>query len=217
MTQPTAIHPDPALLAAVEARSGQRVSACYQCRKCTNGCPLAFAMDVMPNQVMRMIQLGLEDELLRARTVWVCASCQTCTTRCPNDIDIAHVMDTLRQMCLQSGVPLAWEERRVVKFHRALVDSIYRHGRLFELGMVAQYKLSALDPLGDAKLGLKMLKRGKLRFRPAQIKDKKEVRALFPKKLSHNLAPSPPAPLPPTARRAEGEGSCETASQQRKD
>src|SRR3990172_4909871 len=94
----TIVQPASDFLVDVEARSGQKVSACYQCRKCTNGCPLAFAMDVMPNQVMRMAQLGLGEELLGCKTIWICASCQTCTTRCPNDIDIAHLMDSLRQM-----------------------------------------------------------------------------------------------------------------------
>ena len=179
MTQRPAIHPEPAFLAAVESHSGQKVSACYQCRKCTNGCPLAFAMDVMPNQAMRMIQLGLRDELLRAKTVWICASCQTCTTRCPNDIDIAHVMDALRQLGQEAHVPPGQE--KVLKFHQAVLDSIYRHGRLFELGMVVHYKLAARDPLGDARLGWEMLKKGKLRFRPAKIAAKDEVRAMFRK------------------------------------
>jgi heterodisulfide reductase subunit C len=80
MPDETAIRPDSTLLETVEARSGESVSRCYQCRKCTNGCPLVFAMDWMPNQVMRAIQLGLEKEILASQTIWVCASCQTCTT-----------------------------------------------------------------------------------------------------------------------------------------
>ena len=173
------VRPDPAFIAEVCAAGEPGVSRCYQCRKCTNGCPLAFAMDVMPNQVMRMIQLGLRDELLRAKTVWICASCQTCTTRCPNDIDIAHVMDSLRQLGREADVPPG--EEKVLKFHEAVLGSIYRHGRLFELGMVVRYKLAARDPLADAKLGWEMLKKGKLKFRPAKIAAKDQVRAMFRK------------------------------------
>src|SRR4030042_2127797 len=121
MTQPLSVHPEPAFLAAVESHSGERVCACSQCRKCTNGCPLAFAMDLKPNQVMRMVQLGLDDELLRAKTIWICASCQTCTTRCPNDIDIAHVMDSLRQLGRESGVPPGGE--KVLKSHEPVPGS----------------------------------------------------------------------------------------------
>lgn len=173
------VQPDCAFLGVVEARSGEPVSRCFQCRKCTNGCPLAFAMDVMPNQVMRMIQLGLEDEILRSKTVWVCAGCQTCTTRCPNDIDIAHVMDSLRQLSRQSGVPAA--EAKVLAFHEAFLDSIRRHGRVFELGMVARYKLATLDLTSDAKLACKMLVKGKLKLLPDGVQDKAAIRRMFEK------------------------------------
>jgi heterodisulfide reductase subunit C len=177
---PPAIRPTTSFLEAVDAKSGESVSRCYQCRKCTNGCPLAFAMDVMPNQVMRMVQLGLEDEVLGSKTVWLCASCQTCTTRCPNDIDIAHVMDTLRQLSRQRGIPAS--EPGVVKFHDAFLDSVRRHGRVFELGMVGRYKLATMDLFSDTKMAWEMLKRGKLSFLPAGIKGKREVRAMFEKK-----------------------------------
>jgi heterodisulfide reductase subunit C len=180
MSDHAAIQPDWAFLEAVEARSGEKVSRCYQCRKCTNGCPLAFAMDWMPNQVMRAIQLGLEDELLGSKTIWICASCQTCTTRCPNDIDIAHLMDTLRQLSRESGVAAA--EEKIAKFHQAFLDSVRRHGRLFELGMVGRYKLSSRDFFSGAKLGMEMVKKGKLRFLPAGIKGKREIRKMFEKK-----------------------------------
>ena len=140
---------------------------------------MAFAMDVMPNQVMRMVQLGLQDEVLQSKTVWICASCQTCTTRCPNDIDIAHVMDTLRQLSRQAGVSLG--EPNVVKFHDAFLASLRRYGRVFELGMVGQYKLATFDLFSDTKLAWEMFKRGKLKFLPAKIKGKREVREMFSK------------------------------------
>ena len=182
MSADPVIHPQQGFLDAVEARSGEKVCRCYHCRKCTNGCPLSFAMDLMPNQVMRMIQLGLEEELLRSKTIWVCASCQTCTTRCPNDIDIAHLMDTLRQLSQESGVPPG--EPNVVKFHKAFLGSIRRHGRVSELEMVALYKLAALDlfNFGDTKVAWEMFKRGKLKLLPENVKGKAEVRNMFPKK-----------------------------------
>src|SRR5450759_5006011 len=92
------------LKSQIAESSGQKISTCYQCEKCTNGCPLSFAMDIHPHQVMHNIQLGSIDDVLNSDTIWVCASCETCTTRCPNDIDIAHVMDTLRQLSTKRGV-----------------------------------------------------------------------------------------------------------------
>ncbi len=175
-----AIRPKPDFLKELERASGESVSSCYHCRKCTNGCPLAFAMDVLPNQVMRMIQLGLENEVLRSKTVWICASCQTCTTRCPNDIDIAHVMDVLRQWNLERGVPPG--EAKVVKFHEAFLKSVRRHGRVFETGMVFGYKMATKDFFGDMGIAWQMFKRGKLQFVPDSIRGRGQVRAMFDKK-----------------------------------
>jgi heterodisulfide reductase subunit C len=182
------IQPDSGFLDEVEGHSGESVSRCYQCRKCSLGCPLAFAMDVMPNAIMRMVQLGLEDEALRSKTIWLCASCQTCTTRCPNDIDIAHLMDALRQLGREKGVPPG--EKNVVKFHEAFLSSLRSNGRVFELGMVGQYKLKTMDLFSDTKIAMKMLQRGKLKFLPSRIKGRREVREMFDKKKQKDNGPS---------------------------
>ena len=87
----------------VELRSGQSVTACYQCGKCSAGCPICFDMDYSPNQIMRMIQLGMRDEVLSSRSIWLCASCETCTTRCPREVDLASIMDALRRMAHREG------------------------------------------------------------------------------------------------------------------
>src|SRR3990172_12582159 len=79
------------------------VDACYQCKKCSSGCPLTFAMDLLPDRVIRLAILGQEEMLLQSRTIWVCSSCETCTTRCPNGIDIAGVMDWLKEEALRRG------------------------------------------------------------------------------------------------------------------
>ena len=92
------------------AESGIQVQDCYQCQKCSAGCPVAFAMDYKPNQIMQMVSLGMKDRVLSSKTIWVCASCYTCSTRCPNDIDIAKVMDWLRQTALREGVAPAEKE-----------------------------------------------------------------------------------------------------------
>ena len=84
--------------------SGQRLQACYQCGNCSSGCPLAEEMDILPSQVMRLVQLGQEDELLASGTIWICASCLQCTVRCPKGIDIQAVMDALKQVALDAGV-----------------------------------------------------------------------------------------------------------------
>ncbi len=98
-----------------------RVQDCYQCQKCSAGCPVAFAMDYKPNQIMQMVSLGMKERVLSCKTIWVCASCYTCSTRCPNDIDIAKVMDWLRQTAIREGVPPA--EKEVALFHSTFLES----------------------------------------------------------------------------------------------
>ena len=88
----------------VEEISGQDLLACNQCGKCSAGCPVVAAMDVLPSQVIRMAQLGMEGEALGSSTIWICASCLTCVTRCPKGVDLPRLMEALRQIALRRGV-----------------------------------------------------------------------------------------------------------------
>ena len=83
-------------VAKVQELSGQNLLACYQCGKCSAGCPVVEQMDILPNQIIRLAQLGLQEDLLESRAIWVCASCMTCNVRCPKGINIAEVIEVLR-------------------------------------------------------------------------------------------------------------------------
>ncbi len=87
----------------VEEISGQDLLACNQCGKCSAGCPVVAAMDLLPSQVIRMAQLGME-EVLESNTIWICASCLTCVARCPKGVDLPRLMEALRQVSLRKGV-----------------------------------------------------------------------------------------------------------------
>ncbi len=88
-------------VAKVEEISGQNLLACYQCGKCSAGCPAVSEMDILPNQIIRYAQLGLKEELLESKSIWICASCFTCNARCPKGINIAEVIEALRQILLR--------------------------------------------------------------------------------------------------------------------
>ena len=90
-------------VAQVEKISGQKLLACYQCGKCSAGCPMAAHMDILPNQIIRMAQLGMHEQLLASEAIWTCVSCMTCNTRCPKDIRIAEVIESLRGAVLRTG------------------------------------------------------------------------------------------------------------------
>lgn len=90
-----------AFVAKVQEISGQNLLACYQCGKCSAGCPAVSQMDILPNQIIRYAQLGFRDELLRTKSIWICASCLTCNARCPKGINIAEIIEAIRQILLR--------------------------------------------------------------------------------------------------------------------
>ncbi|MFC2160980.1 4Fe-4S dicluster domain-containing protein [Acidobacteriota bacterium] len=91
---------DPFVL-KVQELSGQNLLACYQCGKCSAGCPAVSQMDILPNQIIRFAQLGFKEELLESRSIWICESCFMCNSRCPKGINIAEVIEALRQILLR--------------------------------------------------------------------------------------------------------------------
>jgi heterodisulfide reductase subunit C len=154
---------DSAFLAQVESASGQKVSACYQCGNCTAGCPAGFVYDMQANQIMRALQLGLRDKVLESGSLWMCLSCSTCTQRCPNDIDVAAVMETLRHMARKAGkvkVP------KVEKFWRSFLDTVRAFGRSYEIGTMVLYMLKSLRLNTDLDLAPTALMKSKLPFVP---------------------------------------------------
>ncbi len=177
---PKTVAPDPAARARVEKYSGEKISACYQCEKCSNGCPVTSAMDILPHQLMHLLNLGALDKVLQSDTIWVCASCETCTTRCPNGLDIAHTMDTLRQECRHQGIKP--DQYSVPIFHSAFLSSVKRHGRVNETELALNYYVEDSGWLGfmkQAGLGFALFLRGKLKLKPERVRAQKDVKKIF--------------------------------------
>jgi heterodisulfide reductase subunit C len=165
----------PGFLREVERRSGTRVSACFQCHKCSTGCPVGRDMDVLSSQIMRLIHLGAETATLTSRAIWLCASCEACTTRCPMEIDIAAVMDTLRMMAVERGLTYAYGKQ----FNQAFLDSVRRHGRAFELETMLSYKLKSGSIFTDMDKAPQMFAKGKLALLPKRSGSVAQVRQVF--------------------------------------
>lgn len=171
---------DAEFTARIEKMSRANLSRCWHCLTCSGGCPFSRDMDLLPNAVLRMVQYGLKQQVLRSSTIWLCVGCNTCAVECPNAVDIAAVMDALRRVALDEGVAIA--EPGILAFHNAVVGSIRRHGRTHKLEIMMQYKLAGMQTLfSDMDLGLKMLSRRKLDLLPSRVKDRASVRALFRK------------------------------------
>ena len=165
------------ILAFLQNQIGQNLRLCYQCGKCSAGCPVSYAMDLTPRQVMRAIQFGLTDEVLDSSTIWLCLSCQVCTARCPREIDIAKVMEALRHLALVEKREV--REKEVALFNNIFLSLISRLGRIYEIGLAALYNLRSGHPLTNIGMLPSMISRGKLSILPSRIEGAKQVRQIF--------------------------------------
>lgn len=177
MTIPKQTNVTETLAQIIEQDVGSNVFLCYQCVKCSSGCPLAEHMDIMPNQVMRSIQLN-DESVLESKTIWLCASCQTCTTRCPQGLDIAGIMDALRIEAKERGLPPAIPE--VDKFSKLFLRDIGLFGRLYEVGLMGGMNLWTGQLLKDMGMGMEMMKRRKLKLIPNITRPPKKVEPVEP-------------------------------------
>ncbi len=161
----------------VQRRSGTTPRACLQCHKCSTGCPIGPELDLLPSQVMRLVQLGAESEALESQAIWLCASCEACTSRCPMQIDVAAVMDALRMLAVERKASLG--DAHGKQFNGSFLGSVRRHGRVFEAGMMAMYKFRTWDLFRDVDKVPQMLAKGKLALLPHRSGNAGEVREMF--------------------------------------
>jgi heterodisulfide reductase subunit B len=132
-------------------------------------------MDLLPHQVMRSIQFN-DAKVLEAKTPWVCAACVTCSTRCPQGIDVAGVMDVLRIEARKHGIkpPV----REVELFTKVFLGSIGTTGRLYEAGLMAAMNMLTLQPMKDMDLGLQMILKRKIGLLPDFARPPRRVRPI---------------------------------------
>jgi heterodisulfide reductase subunit C2 len=167
---------DLSFLNEIEKASGEKISGCYQCYRCTLGCPVVADMDIYPHRVIRYIVLGEREKVLTSKTMWTCLQCVTCSVRCPNDIDIAHVFDTLRKIAVKEHKEA---ETDTWKFDQYFIDSVKKHGRLHEMETILRYKIDKRDLFGDTKMGMAMFMKGRMGILPHNIKDRKGLKDMF--------------------------------------
>jgi heterodisulfide reductase subunit B len=176
-TLPTITQIKPDLARRVQEELGQNVYLCYQCVKCTSGCPVGEFFDWQPNQIMRALQLGQEDIALESQTPWLCASCQTCTTRCPQNLDITAIMEFLTREALARGIEPPVPQ--VDDFNQAFLREIRLWGRSYEPGVMAEFKLRNPRTLfDDLDMYKGFLKKGKVAFfpKPARFPSKRKIK-----------------------------------------
>ncbi|NIQ39803.1 MAG: heterodisulfide reductase subunit C [Proteobacteria bacterium] len=159
--------------------TGENVNVCYQCRRCSVGCPAAYEMTLKPHEMMRALQLGLEQEVFQSGTIWMCLSCETCNTRCPQDIDIVRVIDGLRELVMSGKVVHFNPHPEIPSMHRFFLKLVERYGRIYEMGLAVILNLKMVDPFKDIDMAWPMLTKGKLKLRPHKSGGVKELRRVL--------------------------------------
>lgn len=168
------------LVEKVREMSGEDVRRCYQCGKCSAGCSVHICngMDVSPNRIMRMVQLGMEEQVLRTKTIWVCVGCSTCTTRCPRDIDIARVMEALRILSKERQTYTV-NAKDANAFHETFINSIARFGRVYEAGLAAILTLKTGYGFNLLGVAPSAIMKGTLPFFPPKLKNPGQLKEII--------------------------------------
>ena len=165
------------LLRIIEKKADVSLNKCYQCKKCSVGCPVANQTESPPSEIIRRLQLGAGDEILEADLIWICLSCETCYARCPNEIDFAAVIDALRSVALERGV--SKPKGNPPLFNRLFLNTVKTFGRAYDLQMIALYKIRTGNILPDTDKFPTMIKKGKMALLPPWGADKRKVRRIF--------------------------------------
>ncbi len=168
---------DSGVLNAVEEISGVNIRSCLQCKKCTNGCPVTPLVTTPPSEIIRRLQLDVGDSILNSDLIWMCASCETCFSRCPMKIDMASVMDALRIISVKKNT--AKQQGNVPLFNQWFLRTVRMFGRTFDLGMIAAYKIGTRNFMQDTDKFPMMLKKRKIALFPSFKADKKYIKRIF--------------------------------------
>lgn len=166
-----------ALLAEIERRSGQQVSACYQCGRCTSTCVAAFAFDYPPHTLMRLLQVGMVREVLASRAAQLCLDCMTCSTRCPMEIDVAGVIETAKLVADEAGLKDTERDLRLLR--RAFLSNVRRHGRLHEASLLIWFNFRTHNFMNDIKLVPLVLRKKNFHIFPPRIKNRRQMLRIF--------------------------------------
>ena len=166
------------LISAIEKISGVSISECLQCKKCSNGCPVAGLTKTGPCEIIRRLQLNADD-IFQSDLVWMCVSCETCYARCPMKIDMAAVMDAIRILAIRRRT--FGQKMNVHLFNKSFLNTVRLFGRTYDLGMLAAYKVGTSTYMQDTDKFPMMLRKRKIALLPSFKADKKYIRKIFKK------------------------------------
>ena len=150
--------------------AGERIKRCIQCGTCTGSCPVSYAMDLSPREVIALFRAGEMERIMKSRTIWICASCYACTTRCPSGIKITDSIYALKRTAMEHGI--ASRAPQVQRLARLFTENLMKNGRLHEGTLIRKYYLrtNVWKFIDLIPLARKMWKTGRIALRPTRIK-----------------------------------------------
>lgn len=180
VTSLTSAKTRPSFVKEVEKlHGGEEILNCIQCGLCAGSCPTRYSMDYSPTQIIKMIHLGMREEVLSSSAIWTCSTCYTCASRCPRTVDITALMMSLRTLSLQEK----FEDKNTVeaKFHRSFFEIIRKYGRLHEPSLLTSIidKRNVGKLLHNIAFGLRLWRKGKLQLRPQRIEQSASLREII--------------------------------------
>lgn len=158
----------------LKTQVGEKIPTCMQCGICAGSCPVSHEMDYTPRELVRMVQLGLKQEVLNSNTIWICTTCFSCSVRCPRGIRPTELMETLRPIAIAEGV-----KNKNIRFDTVFSDVVKKNGRASEFLLISKYSLSDLKMIKQVPFGLSLISKGKLPLTIDKMEDKREIKAIF--------------------------------------
>lgn len=161
------------------APGGETIRSCVQCGTCSASCPFAPWMERTPRMMILLAKADRREAVLKANTIWICASCYLCTVRCPSGVEITNFMHALDSLATRAGLPS--RRSAAQKLHSAFIDSVKKNGRCHELGAMFDFyrHSNPLKALKALPVGLALFTRGRLSLKPNKIKQAKELAAII--------------------------------------
>lgn len=160
---------------------GHRIKQCLQCGTCTGTCPVSYAMDITPRQTIALFRAGMLEDILNSKTIWICASCYSCTVRCPAGIRVTDTMYALKRLAMEKHI---YPDRFPVhSLSNAFARNVYKYGRNYELGLGIRYFLRSnfVKLFTNTGYALSMIRRGRLALMPSRIRQVGQIRAIIKK------------------------------------
>jgi heterodisulfide reductase subunit C len=160
---------------------GEKIKRCIQCGTCTGSCPVSYAMDLSPREVIALFRAGEMEQIMQSRTIWICASCYACTTRCPSGIKITDLIYALKRSAMEGGVKTVAPQ--VQTLASLFIDTLMKYGRLHEGTLIRKFyaKTDVTKFFGLIPLGRKLWTTKRLALFPKRIKGHASLKRIIRK------------------------------------